>query len=219
MATLLDGVNDVLKRVQIIKGENGELTSLTRDEIQHEIDVTMMMWNEVIEELYADTSISYPSEMGTGNIVLVTGQREYSLPSDLVAIRYPLMENTNGYYIYEWKPGYEHLKQQQQIPANFEGRANFATINPQNDKLYLDYIPTSAENGLSYELIYDKDISVSGATDPFPFGDAVYRALVPCVAELWKLDQRKEFNAPVYERRMSQASRYLTRKTLNDTYV
>lgn len=216
--TLLNGVNDVLKRVQIIKGENGEITSLSQAEIQHEIDVTVQMWNEVIEEIYSLGNTPHPDELATSTVTLMTGQREYELPDDLVHIRWPLMENTNGYYIYEYKNGFEHLRAWQQIPNNFEGRPNFAVINPQNSKLYMDYLPTAEENGFVYNLIYDKDVSLSGASDVFPFNDSVYRSLVPAVAELWKNEQRKEFNDKIYKKRLAQACRYITKKTLNDTY-
>lgn len=216
---LLNGVNDVLKRVQIIKGENGELSSFTDSTIQHEIDTAIQYWNEVLEELYSKTKMPMPTEASSANITLVTGQREYSLPADCLTVRYPLMENTTGYYIFEWVKGYEDLRSHQQIPDNFTGRPNFCTISPVTNKLYMDYIPTAAENGLVYNLFYDKDISLSGINDQFPFNDAVYRALVPVVAEIWKLDQRKEFNEGIYKKRFAQACRYLSNNPLRETYL
>lgn len=215
---MLQGVNDVLKRVQIIKGENQELASFNDATIQHEIDTTIQYWNEILEELYSKTEEAMPKEAQLANIVLVSGQREYDLPSGCHVVRYPLMENTNGYFIYEWESGYDSLREWQQIPENFTGRPNYCTISPVTNKLYMDFIPTDAEDGLSYELYYDRDVSLTSPSDEFPFNDAVYRALVPAVAEMWKLDHRKEFNQGVYKKRFSQACRYLSNKPLRETY-
>lgn len=219
MATLLDGVNAVLKRVNIIKGETGEITSLSQSTIQHEIDVCVQCWNEVITELYSATRLPHPQELKSANITLLSGEREYDLPNDLVVIRFPLMENTNGYYIFEWEPGFEDLRQHQQIPSNWLGRPNFACINPKNNKLYMDYIPTSQESGLIYDLIYDRELLMSSSTDAFPFNNTVYTSLIPCVAERWKLDQRKSFSSEIYKKMLGQAGRYLMQKPNSQSYL
>ena len=49
--TLLDGVNEVLKRVSLIQGDNAILTDLTDSSRQVYIDVAVQVWNESVDEI------------------------------------------------------------------------------------------------------------------------------------------------------------------------
>ena len=85
--TLLDGVNDVLKRVSVIKGNSQEFTSLTSTSRQQSIDVAVQVWNETIDHAFSRTEIPLPRETKTWELVLANGVREYTLPSDMVQMR------------------------------------------------------------------------------------------------------------------------------------
>lgn len=217
--TLLDGVNDVLRRMKFISGDAGALTSLTDSARQPEIDAAVNAWNDVVEDLFSTTNRPFPKDVGLESITLVAGQREYSLPSDLVQIRWPLKQETDGHYIYEYEGGYEQMRRDQPQPGNFVGRPYRAAINPVTGGLYMEYAPQASENGDVYTLLFDKDISVSSATDVFPFIDVVYRRLVPGVCEIWRYYMRNEYSDATYRKSLSQASRYLTKQQPKTSYL
>jgi hypothetical protein len=210
--TLLNGVNDVLKRLNHIKGNSGELTSLTDSQRQVVIDLTIQAWNECIIDLYDSINEPLPNELSTTNITLATGTRDYSLPTDLVQIRWPLHDKTNGRYIDEYPGGYEMLSIDQAIPTNYTGPPSYGTIRPTDGHLYIDTVPTSAENGLVYELLYDKSLIMSSAASTFPFSDTAYQMLITPVTELVKRDLTKTFDDKFYKKRMAQAVKLIAKR-------
>lgn len=217
--TLLNGVNDVLKRLGYIKGNSGELASLTDSQRQVIIDLVIQSWNELLIDVYDSAEIAFPNEVATSNITLATSDRDYVLPSDLVYIRWPLINQTYGYEIFEYPGGWDQLRRDQTIPANYTGRPQYAAVRPTDGYLYLERIPTSAENGLVYVLTYDKSLLMDSAADTFPFIDDVYQMLIPCVTELVKRDQEKAFDEAIYRRRLGQAASLLTRKQQRQSWT
>lgn len=209
--TLLQGVNDVLKRLGYIKGNSGDLTSLTDSQRQVAIDLTIQSWNEIIIDLYDSCEIPFPNETTTTNITLATSDRDYSIPADLIYIRWPLINATYGYEIFEYPGGFDQMRRDQTIPANYTGRPQYAAIRPSDGLLYMDRIPTSVENGLVYVLTYDKSLLISSAASTFPFIDDVYQILIPCVTELVKRDVEKAWDEDIYNRRMGQAAAMLSK--------
>lgn len=214
--TLLDGINDLLDRVGILDA-NGTLGSLTNQGKQLFIDRGVQIWNETVDQVCNMMGTPHPGETGSSTITLVTGTREYDLPSDLVQIRWPLMEQTNGYWIWEFPGGYEAMRTYQQIPADWEGLPYSAVINPTTSKLRMERTPTSAENGLVYDILYDKDLVMDAASDTFPFSDATYRAIMPVVAESWERRTRNDFDEEEYRRQLARALAF-TNKTNRRTH-
>ena len=212
--TLLNGVNEVMKRVAWIEGDSAELTSLTDSARQHVIDVIVQMWNEALDLLYDQSNVARPNELAENTITLATDDRDYALQSDLVQLRFPLLDETNGFYIFEYPGGYQPLVDSQQIPANFTGLPQLAAIRPSDGELYVDRIPTSAENGRVYKYRYDKDLELTTASSTMPFSDAVFRAMVPAVVQLYRRDSRNDFDAAIFQDQMGQAARFLSQKQL-----
>lgn len=208
MATLLDGVNAVLKRVREIDS-SGELSSLTDSARQVAIDIAVMVWNEAIEDLYQLSSTPYPQEQAESTITLATGDRSYALASGLLQMRWPLIDKTNNQFIWEYEHGYNGLLLLDPEQDD-TGLPLWSAINPVNGELHLDRAPTSVENNNVYTYQYDKDVSLSLAADTMPFNDAVYRALVPAVAELWRRDAEKKFDGPLFKVSRARAAGYLT---------
>lgn len=209
--TLLDGVNDVLQRNGIIDSNNvlGSLTNLGK---QSYIDLAVQLWNETVDEVCDMMGIPHPGETGSSTTVtLVTGTREYALPSDLVQIRWPLIDETNGNYISEYPGGYLAMRAEQQIPGDWLGLPYAAAINPTTGSLRLERTPTSSENGLIYTMIYDKDLLMDAAGDTFPFMDSVYRAVMPVVAEMWERKKRNDFNESEYKKQLSRATSFVNK--------
>lgn len=212
--SLLDAVNHVLKRVKIISGVNGELASLTDSPRQTAIDTAVQIINESMHELYSVNEKPLPQESATQNVTLVSLTREYTLSPVPEAIRFPLMDTTNGRYVFEYPGGYESMRVAQPQPDNYQGVPRYACINPTNGKLRFDVTPQATEAGLIYELLYDKRLSLTAATDTFPFSDTVVDSLVPAWSELWKREQRNSFDKDIYMLSFGRASRYLTQQPM-----
>jgi len=47
-----------------------------------------------------------------------------------------------------------------------------------------------------------------------PFSDAVFRAMVPAVVQLYRRDSRNDFDAAIFQDQMGQAARFLSQKQL-----
>jgi hypothetical protein len=208
--TLIDGVNDVLDRVGILDA-NGELASLTNQGKQLFIDLAVQLWNETVDDVCNMMGIPHVGETASSSITLVTDQREYDLPTDLVQIRWPLMDQTNGHYIWEYPGGYEQMRIDQMIPGDWDGLPLYAAINPTTGDLRMDRDPTSTDAGAIYNLLYDKDLVLDEANDTFPFNDATYRALLPVVAEGWQRRKRNDFDLEEYKKHLSRALAFVNR--------
>ena len=190
--TLLNAVNDTLKRLAYIKGNSGELSSLTDSQRQVMIDLAVASWNETIIDLYDVSELQFPNEMATATITLVTSTRAYVLPSDLTFIRFPLINTTNGYTIEAYPGGWEQMRRDQLQPSNYTGRPNYGVVRPSDGYLYLDRIPQSADNGLAYTLTYDKSLLMAVAADTVPFNNDIYTALIPAVVEKIKMERDEQ---------------------------
>lgn len=219
MKTLLDGVNEVLKRVKIVQGDNGELTTLTDSARQTYIDSCIQIWNEIIDELYMMASKPKPNQTDEKQITLAANKREYLLNDSLTRLHWPLRDETNGQFIYEYPGGYMEMRSDQAFPDNYTGVPSYGAFNPDNGKLYLDRIPTSSEAGRIYKYTFEKDMELTAATDTFPFKNVVFRALVPAAAEKWKYDQHGKGDPFSYRRAVGVASNYLSQNPKRDTWT
>jgi hypothetical protein len=196
-----------------------ELTSLVDSGLQIFIDSAIQSWNEYIDELYRSATMPFPSELKEATITLQANIREYDLESDLVQLRYPFIDETNGREIKEFPGGYIALVNSQLTPSNYTGLPLYGAISPEDDKIYLDRIPQAQENGLMYKYRYDKDLELSNANDPFPFTDAVFRASVPAVAEYWSRDRRNKFDKAVFKNALGRASELLSKRHASHSWM
>jgi hypothetical protein len=217
--TLLNGVNEVLKRVSVIQGDSGALTTLTDSGRQVYIDLAVQVLNEVMEEMYALANKPMPNILSENTITLATSDRDYTLQTDLIQLLYPLLDETNGQYILEYPGGYMGMVSDQAYPSNYTGLPTYAVISPEDGELYLDKLPTSDENGLVYKYRYIKDGSLSAAADQFPFSDAVFRAIIPAASQLWSKQQKKEFDSGEYKISMGRAMRFLSQGVQRDSWI
>ena len=217
--TLLNGVNEVLKKVKIIDGDSGVLTTLTDTARQLAIDNAVQAWNEAMDELYVLDNKLKPNVMTQSSIVLVTSTRAYSLASDLTRLHWPLLDTTNGNYIEEFEGGYEALWASQPIPSDYTSLPSCAAIRPSDGYLYIDTSPSSDYNGRTYYYNYEKDVSITAAASTFPFTDVVFRAMVPAVSEIWKRNQHREFDGNMVTLSLSRAARYLRTVPESDSWM
>lgn len=210
--TLLQGINALLKRVGEITGDAGELITLVDSPRQKHIDRGVQMFNEAIITLYDLNNEPLPNEVAESSITLVAGTRAYALPSDLVKLIYPLHDRINGRYITEYPGGYTQMMNDQAFPANYTGLPTGAAIRPIDSYVYLDMLPTAAENGDVYTVMYEKSVLMSSESDTFPFNDDVFTMMVPAVAEVWQRWSHKEFEKSEFRKALSGAASLLNQR-------
>jgi hypothetical protein len=208
--TLLNAVNEILRRVGMVQGDDSLLTSLAVSARQRSIDIAVQVVNEGIDELYSTTDIPQPNGQAESTITLVSSQRTYTLASDLVRIRWPFVDETNTQFLYPALGGYNDLLLLDPEQDD-TGLPMFAAIRPTDGLLYLDRTPTSVEDGRIYTYQYDADLSLSDAGDTVPFNDAVFRAMVPAWVQLWKREQNNEFDGDLFKVDIGRAARLLTK--------
>jgi len=216
--TLLNGVNEVLKKVQIVDS-NYLLTSLTNSGKQVFIDNAVQAWNEAVDRIFSKAKIMKYYQGAESFITLVAGTRTYSLEDDLVQIRWPLQDETNGLYISEYPGGYEELRHLTPQPSNMTGTPFYGAISPMEKEIYLSSLPTSTDAGNVYKYLYWRDTVLENANDQFPFSDAVFRAMVPVVAEIWKLLQQNKFHTGIVKLNYGAAIRELKQQPASEFYV
>lgn len=215
--TLLNCVNEILTRTRIITGDAGELTSLTDSPRQPAIDIAVQVVNEGIDDLYTTSNKPHPLEQAESTITLVTGDRDYTLATDLVQLRFPLIDKTNNQYIFEYPGGYNKILEDDPEQDD-TGLPLLGAISPVDETLYLDRTPTSSENGNIYTYQYDKDLELSVAADTVPFKNIVFRAMVPAWVQLWKREMRQEFDGDLIKISIGRAARLLAQVIPSDNY-
>lgn len=217
MKTLLQAINEIFKRSALIAGDAGALTSLTDSARQVSIDQAVQVVNEGIDELYTTSSVPQPNEQSESSISLVAGTRAYTLASDLIQLRWPIIDKTNTQFLFQYPGGYNAilLGDPEQDDT---GQPHYAAIRPTDGKLYLDRAPTSVEAGRVYTYQYDKTLELDAAADTVPFNDTVFRAMVPAWVQLFKRERRNEFDEPLYRQSIGRASRLLTQRQMRTSY-
>lgn len=215
--TLLQAVNAILQRLSYTAGDAGAVTSLTDSARQVAIDCAVQVINEGVAELYSTAEIAQPNEQAESTIVLQTGTRAYSLATDLVQMRWPLIDKTNTQYIYEYAGGYNALLLLDP-EQNDTGLPNFGAIRATDGKIHLDVAPTSTENGKTYTYQYDKSLRLTLSTSNVPFNDTVFDAMVPFWSESWKREQRQSFDGELAKVSLGRACRLLTQKQMRDSW-
>src|SRR3990167_5391128 len=200
----LDVVNATLKRVGVIAGDSGELSTSTstatsgqytasgiftsRSDIQHSVDLVLQMWQEATSELYSLNLV--PNLLATATISLVTGTREYALPGDFERVAGThdgvrmLRASTQSYVIPQYPGGYLQMLVDQPVASDWTGAPTAWAISPRNEQLRLDREPTSDENGQTYNLAYERRVELTStmASATMPFSDTVCWALIPAGA-------------------------------------
>ena len=206
--TLLDGVNEVLKRANVLV--TGTLfASLTDGALQHEIDVAVQVINEGIDDLYSVPGMLMPNSQNEGTISLVLGQREYTLPSDFLRMNADsiIIDRTNTNYLWQYMEGYDALLglDPQQL---YTGLPLWWVISPITGKLRVDRAPDSTVVGNTYYFEYEKNVTLANASDAIPFNDAAFRAMVPAWTQIYKRERSGDFDQAMYTASMARAARF-----------
>lgn len=219
--TLLNGVNEVLKKADVLDSDSGLLTSLTDSARQTHIDLAIQVLNESLDHLYSAAEKPKPKQLGESTIVLATGDRDYALNSAVVILRreFHLIDETNNHQIaILGDDGYRQI-----VLGDPElddtGLPSAAAIRPTDGELFMDRAPTATENGRTYKYRYDKELELTLAADTFPFGNAAFRALIPAAAELWKFYRHQEFSQDLFDASLARAARFILMLPSRDSWI
>lgn len=215
--TLLDGVNEILKRVSVIAGDSGELATLTDSARQVAVDVAVQVINEGIDSLYSASNVPKPLGQAESTLTLATSDRSYALPADMVRLRWPMVDKTNTQFIEQYPGGYNAilLGDPEQDDT---GLPHYGAISPVSGEMYLDRAPNAEDNGKIYTFQYEKDLALVAATDAMPFKDAVFRSMVPAWVQMWKRERRNEFDGDLFKIAIGQAATLMTQIEPRDSY-
>lgn len=213
--TFLQAVNNSLKRVGIIQGQSGNLTSFTDSGRQTDIDVMIACWNEAMQDL-ADQPVMVPGLSDQGNLTLATGNREYGLPTGnntgkQIELVKQINNKTLRYPLKEYPGGYQKMLYDQPDPTLFQGPVIQWCINPGSGKIRFDFTPVASVNGQLLTVDGTIRISLSLISDQFPFTDTVVDQLVKPVAMAWARERKKgDWSRDAYMQGLSDAMRYVT---------
>lgn len=210
--TLLNGVNEVLKKAGLIDSDVGVLTSLSDSGRQSYIDTAVQALNECVDQLYAEAQMSKPNVLTTSLIVMNAGTQSNGAQTNVVRYRpeFHLVDRTNSHIIFfdMSEDAYAKL-----ILADLEqddtGLPSYAVVSPINGDIVWNITPSAEYHNRQYRYYYDKELELTAASDTFPFKDIVFRMLVNAAYERFTYMDRKEFNVGFYNYHMSLAAKYL----------
>jgi len=206
--TLLNCVNELLKRAGLVSGDADLLTTLTDGARQRAIDTAIQVVNEGIIDLYQASDMQIPVGTAEGTLTLATGTRTYAAATNYQRIYPPMIDRTNNQTLKEYPGGYPALLLLDPEQDD-TGLPQYYAINPNTNQIYLDRAPEATENGNVYYYQYLKSNLMTVAADTVPFDDIVFTAMVPAWFQLWKRERRNEFDQPLYNKSRGAASRVL----------
>ena len=202
--TYLNAVNAQLRRNRVIQGDSQQLATstvtstatgltatgaFTDSQRQAEVDISRQLWNEVAHELY--TLGGFAPEMATATMLLVANTREYTMPSDFERFAGIFRGATRTAVISEYPGGYGQMLQDQAgLASQWQGDPNFFAISPVTvGTIRLD---TEGTATWTYNVLYEKRIALSSATDLMPWSDTITDSLVPFVANAFERIFKKQ---------------------------
>lgn len=166
--TLITAIGRLMENQTIIRGDTDLPTTLT--DLQHGATIRLARnaIQDELNELISDSLLPY-EHAGTGSVVTVIGTRSYALPSDFVRMfgKAYLVDATNNNWIPEYPGGEAKL----QIVYN-----NYKTAQSDPQYWYFDLTTTKKiafwpipQSAKTYTFDYEKDVSVTAASDTLPF--------------------------------------------------
>jgi hypothetical protein len=206
--SLLTAVNATLKRVSIIEGSSGELTTFTDSARQTSVDVMIDVWNEVVDTLYS-LADSLEGETASSTFTLALNDREYALASDYVRMIGNPINSTNNRILFPYPGGYQQMLVDQLDETQFTGAPLRWVVNPNNGEIRVDSHPTSSEVNDVYTYQYEKALNLSVVGDTFPFGDEIVQSLYPAVAQAWTRERQQQFDQGIFNASLARAAQKL----------
>ena len=174
MSTFIDGVNQVLRRNGIIRGDDDPLTTFTDTTHNATSQMAQIAINDELSSLISDNLLNYQHK--TSTVTLVTSQRSYSLATDFISLwgNTPFFYySTNNLEIYEYPGGEEALRLFFYDYLTALGSPNYWYLEKTTSKKVSFFqVPNSDWNGKVFNYDYNADVNVVNSTDTLPFNNA-----------------------------------------------
>ena len=167
----LTGVNRLLRRNNVIKGDDDNITAFSENQHAAKIELAQIAIQDELSDLVSDRLIPYEKTEGT--ITTVEDQRTYTLAADFIRFfgeKPYFYYSTDNQQIFEYPGGEDHLRLA--IPNYKELTGNpidWYVDNTTTKKIGLYQTPDSTHAGRAYTYEYERDISVSVENDTLPF--------------------------------------------------
>jgi hypothetical protein len=166
--TFLEAVTRIMRAEGILRGDTDAPTSFS--DLQHgaTISLAQIAIQDELNELVSDSLIPY-EHAPDGSIVTIAGTRSYSLPTNFVQMfgRGVLYDATSNVLLYEFPGGEARLA---------VSYYDYKTAQSTPQYWYFDATTTKKiafwpvpQGSVTYIFDYEKDVSVTNASDTMPF--------------------------------------------------
>jgi len=159
-------VTRIMRAETILRGDTDAPTTFS--DLQHgaTIQLAQVAIQDELNELTSDNILPYEHST-SGSIATTNGTRSYSLASDFTRFYGVPMLLTGTTQIFEYRGGEERLKLVFPSYKTDAGTPSWFYFDLATTKKIAFYpVPTSAD---TYTYDYEKDVSVTSATDTLPF--------------------------------------------------
>lgn len=170
MATFLDGVNAIMRRNTILRGDDDAITTFSDTQHSADIQLAQVAIQSEISEISSERMIPY--EHTTGTITLSASTRSYSLAADFIRFfgRPSFYDSTANMRYYEYQGGERALMEvDYQYKTNTGSPIYWYWDNTTTKKVAFYYVPDSSYDSRSLSYDYEKSVMVSNTTDTLPF--------------------------------------------------
>jgi len=186
----LTGLNRLLRTVQIISGDDDDITTFSDTQHAADIELAQIAIQDELATLVAEKFLDY--EKATDTISLVTGTRTYALASDFIRFygtNPSFYDSTDNVRLYEYHGGEDLLRDADLKYDTTQGGPWAWYWDSTTSKQVAFYaVPQSSYNGRSLSYDYEKSVSVTASTDTLPFhNDEAAQAFVSCAARRFKV--------------------------------
>jgi len=166
--TLIQAITRVMRANGLIRGDTDAPTTLS--DLQHgaTINLAVLAIQDELNELTSDNLLAYEHDQ-TGSIATVAGTRSYALPSNFIRFfgTPSLYESTSNNRYYEFPGGEQKLQLEYPDYKSAQATPQYWYFDLTTTKK-LAFWPVPQEV-LTYTFDYEKDVSVSAASDTMPF--------------------------------------------------
>lgn len=218
------GVNRLLRTERIIKGDDDDIADFTDTQHQADIELAQLAIQNQLVECLAEELYGY--EEASTSFTLTASTASYSLASDFIRFASDtpfLYDSTNNYQMFEYKGGKNALELHVPNYASQTGDPYAWYLEPDTTKK-ISVFPTPDSSGKVYTYRYQKDASVTTATDTLPLiNDLEAWAFIDAAARRFrfmdmKIDPGKLENDPVYMNAMSRLASLRSHKNPRKRY-
>lgn len=185
MPTFLDGLNRLLRINSVIKGNDDKVVAFTDTDHASDIELGQIAIQDELNDLISDHFIGY--EDAQTSFTSVASTTTYALATDFIRFigKNPfLYDSTNNVQIFEYPGGKDALRHDVPNYATQTGDPYWWYFEPDTTKKISVYpTPDSSNAGKVYTYDYEKDVSISAATETIPFANTItYQSFISMAA-------------------------------------